>query len=83
MPTYDYEPVDPAQACDYCAGGFSRTEPMTASRLTTCPQCGATIRHVFNTPGIGPSATSLDRQAKDAGFHKLKRLGKGEYEKQY
>ena len=37
----------------------------------------------FCAPAIGRSISSLDNRAKAAGFSKLKRLGKGEYEKQY
>jgi len=32
---------------------------------------------------VGASRSGLDDRAKAAGFTKLKRLGKGEYERQY
>ena len=38
---------------------------------------------VISAPSLGKSQSSLDDRAKAAGFTKLKRLGKGEYEKQY
>ena len=55
-----------------------RDEPITA-----CPRCGAPVRKIIGAPAIGRSISSLDDRAKKAGFSKLKRLGKGEYEKQY
>jgi predicted nucleic acid-binding Zn ribbon protein len=51
--------------------------------LKVCPACGAAIRKKFSAPAIGRSRSSLDQRAKSAGFKKLKRIGKGEYEKQY
>jgi len=41
------------------------------------------IRKCIVAPAIGRSISSLDTRAKAAGFTKLKKLGKGEYEKQY
>jgi hypothetical protein len=38
---------------------------------------------VVSRPAVGGSSSGFDDRAKSAGFHKLKRLGKGEYEKQY
>ena len=51
--------------------------------MTECPLCGAPVYKRISAPAIGRSASSLDDRAKNAGFTKLKRLGKGEFEKQY
>ena len=83
MPTYEYEAADPTQACEQCRNGFEQVRTFRDPPLTQCPHCGAPIRKLISAPAIGRSATSLDDRAKSAGFTKLKRLGKGEYEKQY
>ena len=48
-----------------------------------CPKCGGPVARVSSAPALGKSQSSLDDRARAAGFTKLKRLGKGEYEKQY
>ena len=83
MPTYQYEPADPARSCAACAAGFEQVRRLSDPPLTLCPQCGAAVRKCIVAPAIGRSISSLDNRAKAAGFSKLKRLGKGEYEKQY
>ena len=83
MPVYEYEAAEPEAGCAYCAGGFETTHAISAPRLTACPRCGASIKRVICAPAIGRSKSKLDDRAKSAGFTKLKRLGKGEYEKMY
>ena len=83
MPVYDYEAVDASKSCQCCGGGFEVTQSIHDPRLTACPQCGAPVRRVITAPAIGRSKSVLDDRAKSAGFTKLKRLGKGEYEKLY
>ena len=83
MPTYQYEPVDQVRSCLVCAPGFERVRRLSDPPPTRCPQCGAAVRKCIAAPAIGRSIASLDNRAKAAGFTKLKRLGKGEYEKQY
>ncbi len=51
--------------------------------LKRCPDCGAPVEKQISAPSVGLSRSGLDDRAKNAGFHKLKKLGKGEYEKQY
>jgi len=41
------------------------------------------VRKVVAAAAVGRSQAKLDDRAKAAGFSKLKRIGKGEYEKQY
>jgi putative FmdB family regulatory protein len=83
MPTYEYEPVNPAKSCESCRTGFELVRALRDPPVTECPQCGAPVRKCISAPAIGRSVSSLDDRAKNAGFTKLKRLGNGEYEKQY
>ena len=83
MPIYEYQAVEPLQSCEHCRDGFNVFQTLDAPRLAVCPQCGAAVRKVFAAPSIGRSKSSLDDRAKNAGFTKLKKIGKGEYEKQY
>ncbi len=83
MPLYDYEAIDKDRSCDYCVKSFETTQSINDARLTNCPRCNAPIRRIICAPAIGRSKSKLDDRAKAAGFTKLKRLGKGEYEKMY
>jgi len=83
MPVYDYIATDSAHACGYCAKGFEISQGLSEPRLTFCPQCGAAVTKCITAPAIGRSKSGLDDRAKAAGFTKLKKIGKGEYEKQY
>lgn len=57
--------------------------PISAPELKVCPSCRRPVRKLissFNSPlKLKPLSIS---DAKKAGFTVLKRLGKGEYEKQ-
>ena len=83
MPNYEYEATTSAHSCAKCRSGFEIVQALDAPRLTACPACGAPVRKCLSAPAIGRSRTSLDQRAKAAGFTKLQRLGKGEYEKKY
>ena len=83
MPLYVYEAKDPAKGCERCRGGFEITQSLKDDKLTKCPDCGAEIFRVIQAPGLGHSKTDLHYRAKRAGFHSLKRVQKGEYEKMY
>ncbi len=83
MPIYEYQVSDPAKGCDVCRLPFERLEGLQAAMLAKCPACGAPVHRLISAPAVGGSKSSFDRRASQAGFHKLKRLGKGEYEKQY
>ena len=81
MPLYEYELC--GGECKVCGGRFTLRRPLSAPELTKCPACKKPVRKIisaFNTPTkLGPLSIS---NAKKAGFTVLKRLGKGEYEKQ-
>lgn len=83
MPTYEYEAIRETASCPHCCHGFDLVQSLRDAPLTVCPACDAAIRKKFSAPAIGRSKSSLDQRAKSAGFKKLKRIGKGEYEKQY
>lgn len=83
MPTYLYEASQPGQGCPFCRGGFDWTQPLASAALAVCPRCGAGVRKVPPRIAIGRSRSTLDARAKAAGFKKLKKLGRGEYEQQY
>ena len=83
MPIYCYEPRDGAAGCEHCRAGFEVLQDLDEPALTQCPECGAPVERVIAPPRIGRSISALDDRAKAAGFSKLQRLGKGEYEKVY
>ena len=83
MPIYEYAAADETRACERCRGGFEQLRSLADPPLRQCPWCGAPVGKRISAPALGRSKSDLDTRAKNAGFHKLKRLGKGEYEKQY
>lgn len=83
MPIYVYEAKDEKLACGRCRGGFEVSQPINDAKLESCPDCGAPVIRVIQAPGLGRSQTDLNYRAKRAGFHSLKRVGRGEYEKMY
>ncbi len=81
MPLYEYELCD--GNCVACGGRFTLRRPITAAELTQCPACKRPVRKIissFNTPSITKPLSVSD--AKKAGFTILKKVGKGEYERQ-
>ena len=83
MPIREYQVSNSGQGCAVCCRPFERLEQLQAPPLDHCPACGAPVSRLISVPALGGSQSSLDHRASQAGFHKLKRLGKGEYEKQY
>ena len=81
MPLYEYELCD--GSCAICGGSFTLRRPVTAPALVKCPLCKKPVRRVFsafNTPKLTKPVSISD--AKKAGFTVLKRVNKGEYERQ-
>ena len=57
--------------------------PIDAPELKACPACKKPVRKVFSNFSSPQKLKPLSvSDAKKAGFTVLKRLGKGEYEKQ-
>lgn len=83
MPIYEYEASDSNKSCAFCVNGFEELQPLSAEILKACPYCGNPVRKLISAPRVGISVSSLDDRAKAAGFQKLKKLGKGEYERMY
>lgn len=83
MPIYVYEAKVPEEGCEKCRAGFETVQSVKDDRLTACPACGAAIFRVLQPAGLGHSKTDLHYRAKRAGFHSMKRVNKGEYEKMY
>jgi putative FmdB family regulatory protein len=81
MPLYEYELCD--GNCVVCGGKFTLQRPLSAPELTQCPSCKKPVRKIissFSTPHkLKPLSIS---DAKKAGFTVLKKVRKGEYEKQ-
>jgi putative FmdB family regulatory protein len=81
MPIYEYELSE--GKCDACPGRFTLNRPVSREALTKCPLCKRPVRKVissFNTPKMTKPVSVSD--AKKAGFTILKKVGKGEYERQ-
>ena len=81
MPIYEYELKD--GNCAACGGRFTLMRPLSAAPLENCPACKKPVRKIissFSTPHkLKPLSIS---DAKKAGFTVLKKVRKGEYEKQ-
>lgn len=83
MPIYEYQARDRSRSCPHCVRGFEHLQRLSDPTLVLCPACSAPVAKLISAPVVGGSRSGLDDRAKSAGFHKLKRLGSGEYEKQY
>ncbi|PYM16423.1 MAG: FmdB family transcriptional regulator [Verrucomicrobia bacterium] len=81
MPVYEYELCQ--GECKVCGGRFTLRRPLRAAPLTQCPACRKPVRKALSTfhspTKLKPLSVS---DAKKAGFKVLKRVGKGEYERQ-
>ena len=82
MPIYVYK-VESKKGCKYCNRGLELLQKVSDGPVKNCPKCGAALKRVIGSFSVGFSRTKLDRRAKDKGFHKLKKVDKGKYEKLY
>ncbi len=83
MPIYEYQSENVDQSCAYCRTGFECIRRLSDPPLERCPHCGAKVVKLISVAAVGASKSGFDDRAKSAGFHKLKKLGSGEYEKLY
>lgn len=83
MPIYEYQVKDGEKGCSRCEAGFELMQKISDARLEKCPDCGSPVVKLISAHSVGGSQSGLDDRAKAAGFHKLKKLGSGEYEKKY
>jgi len=82
VPIYEYQVAEGEKGCDLCREGFEHFHK-SVEVLDACPGCGAAVRKLISAPNVGASESGADDRAKAAGFHKLKKVSKGEYEKLY
>jgi putative FmdB family regulatory protein len=82
VPIRAYEPVN--APCRLCGAGFEVLQKATDPALTACPRCGQSVRPRTASPVNSPQITKPTSisDAKAAGFTVLKRIGRGEFEKQ-
>lgn len=81
MPIYEYELCD--GDCKVCGGKFSLRRPATRPPLTKCPLCRKPVRKLISQVNSPTKLKPLSiSEAKSAGFTVLKKVGKGEYERQ-
>jgi len=83
MPLYEYKAKQAKKSCPHCETGFELLQNLSEKPLSKCPKCTAPIAKVISAPRCGSSKSGLDSKAKEKGFHKLKRVDKGKYEKIY
>lgn len=83
MPIYLYESLKEKSGCSHCQHSFEVIQSISMKALDKCPKCGGDVHRVPVAVSVGSSRSSFDNRAKSAGFSKLKKIGKGEYEKQY
>jgi putative FmdB family regulatory protein len=83
MPIYEYQAVTGKHSCAHCRESFEVLQKLSDPPLENCPECGNPVNKLISAPAVGASQCGFDERARNAGFSKLKRLGKGEYEKQY
>ncbi len=83
MPVYDYRVRDGLAGCERCRDGFEVMRRLDEGPLRVCPVCGAEVVKLITAPALGRSKSKLDDRAKAAGFHKLKRVDQGAFEKLY
>ena len=83
MPVYVYKVKDKGKGCRYCREGFEILQKVNDKPLKNCPKCGAPVERTLAAFSVGFSKTSFDRKSMEKGFHKLKKVDKGKYEKLY
>ena len=83
MPTDEYSAEKASKSCPLCRTGFECAQRLGEAPLACCPRCGAPVRKCVSLPAIGRSRSGLDDRARRAGFKKLKKIGRGEYERQF
>ncbi len=85
MPVYEYQArnAEEGAGCEVCKEPFEVVQKIADEPLRVCPKCGVPLRKLIPHVSLGRSRSGLDDRAKAAGFTKLKKISKGEYEKIY
>ncbi len=84
MPTYVYEPDDPARACDVCRAGFERVQKMRDDPLPACEACSAPVHRVIQRTFVATPVTKpnmSDGRLEKLGFTKIVKDDDGQYKK--
>ncbi len=83
MPIYEFIARHRNPSCPTCKDGFECLLKHHDPVPVRCPDCGGQVRKCISVSNVGSSASGFDDRAKSSGFHKLRKTGKGEYEKLY
>jgi len=83
MPIYEFQAGDNDKSCDFCRDGFEQMMRMSDPPPANCPKCGNPVVKKYSVPSVGASKSGFNDRAKAAGFHQLKKISKGEYEKTF
>ncbi|MCX6995575.1 MAG: zinc ribbon domain-containing protein [Kiritimatiellaeota bacterium] len=83
MPLREYSCGPGTAGCAYCRLGFELLETLAATPPAVCPRCGAPVVRRLSAPAVPPPRGMFLDRAKRAGFHQLKRVDRGTYEKQF
>ena len=83
MPVFRYQPENKKNSCSFCVNGFDYLHRKPGEILKKCPQCKNKVVKIFVPFAVGFSKTGFDSLAKSKGFHKLKKVDRGKYEKLY
>ncbi len=85
MPTYEYQAVDSALACEHCRERFEVRQSMRDEPLAACPKCGQPVRRLVSLCGVSTaqSVKSMlsNKNLKEKGFTKLVNEGGGKFRK--
>ena len=83
MPLREYICGTGTAGCEYCRPGFELLETLSAVPPSACPRCGAPVERRLSAPAVPHPRGSFTDRARRAGFHQLKRVDRGTYEKQF
>ena len=56
MPVYVYQAAETKKSCEKCKDGFEFAQPMKASPLEECPECGSPVMRIIQPAGINTHA---------------------------
>jgi len=83
MPIYVYQARNKKKSCCHCLNSFEALQQVSHKPLTSCPRCESPVARTLAPFSTIEGKSSFDTRAKGQGFHKLKRVDKGTYEKLY
>ena len=75
MPIYEYEALYPDKGCKKCAGRFETIQGMDEKPLTTCPDCGQTVRRIISWCRAAVVETSEEHSRVESRISEYERQG--------